>query len=32
LYNLPASILVFDLDLTYLEDGMDGNLRIVFEK
>ena len=32
LYNLPANILVFDLDLTYVEDAMDGNLRIVFER
>jgi len=32
LYDLPANILVFDLDLTYVEDAMDGNLRIVFER
>jgi len=32
LYDLPANILVFDLDLTWLEDAMDGNLRIVFER
>lgn len=32
LYGLPFNILVFDLDLTYLEEGLDGNLRIVFER
>lgn len=32
LFDLPANVLVFDLDLTYMEEGLDGNLKIVFER
>lgn len=30
--NLDCEILVFDLDLNHMTDGIDGNLRIVFER
>lgn len=32
LNNLPCKILVFDLDFRFIEEGMNGNIRIVFER
>ena len=32
LTNLPGNILLFDIDLTCLDNFMDGNIQIIFEK
>ena len=32
LSNLPVTVLQFDMDLTKINNGMDGNIRLIFEK